>query len=72
MSNNEFTANVAIISDGADRTEVSFSQENNADENSRLEPEKNWNVILEWLKTYAEESDIEGLDPTQNQPSHKK
>lgn len=42
------------IADGADRTEVSLTQDNNEDENARLESEKNWTVMLEALKAYVE------------------
>lgn len=44
------------LADGADKTEVSLTQENNTDENTRLESEKNWMVMLEGLKTYVEKS----------------
>ena len=45
-----------MLADGADRTEVSLTQENNEDEQTRLESEKNWNAMLEGLKKYVEES----------------
>ncbi len=44
------------LADGADKTEVSLTQENNTDENTRLESEKNWRVMLEGLKKYVEKS----------------
>lgn len=44
------------LADGADKTEVSLTQENNTDENTRLESEKNWMVMLEGLKKYVEKS----------------
>ncbi len=43
------------LADGADRTEVSLTQDNNADDDARIESEKNWNVMLEGLKAYVEE-----------------
>ncbi len=45
-----------MLADGADRTEVSLTQDNNDDEESRLESEKNWNTMLEGLKAYVEKS----------------
>ncbi|MGH8105488.1 MAG: SRPBCC domain-containing protein, partial [Arenimonas sp.] len=45
-----------MLADGADRTEVSLTQENNDDEQSRLESEKNWSAMLEGLKAYVEKS----------------
>ncbi len=44
-----------MLADGADRTEVSLVQENNANEQAQLESEKNWNAMLEGLKQYVEE-----------------
>lgn len=44
------------LADGADKTEVSLTQENNTDEDARLESEKNWAVILSGLKKYVEKS----------------
>lgn len=44
------------LADGADKTEVSLTQENNADEDTRLESEKNWGVMLDGLKKYVEKS----------------
>lgn len=44
------------LADGADRTEVTLTQENNDSEEVRLESEKNWDVMLEGLKQYVEES----------------
>lgn len=43
-----------LLADGADRTEVSLTQDNNADENARLQSERNWTVMLEGLKAYVE------------------
>jgi uncharacterized protein YndB with AHSA1/START domain len=42
------------LADGADRTEVSLTQDKNADEKARLEAEKNWATMLEGLKKYVE------------------
>jgi len=42
------------LADGADRTEVSLTQDNNHDEKERLASEKNWGVMLEGLKKYVE------------------
>ena len=44
------------LADGADKTEVSLTQENNSDEDARMESEKNWMVMLEGLKKYVEKS----------------
>lgn len=44
------------LADGSDKTEVTLTQENNADEKTRLESEKNWGAMLEGLKTYIEKS----------------
>lgn len=44
------------LADGADRTEVSLTQDNNADDYARIESEKNWNAMLEALKAYVEKS----------------
>lgn len=44
------------LADGADRTEVSLTQDNNDSEQARLESEKNWSVVLEGLKKYVEQS----------------
>lgn len=45
------------LADGADRTEVSITQENNSDEDTRLESEKKWNAMLDGLKQYVEMAD---------------
>jgi uncharacterized protein YndB with AHSA1/START domain len=46
---------VTIRLDGDDRhTEVSLSQDNNADETSRAESQKNWAAMLEGLKDWVE------------------
>lgn len=45
-----------MLADGADRTEVALTQENNEDEQARLESVKNWSAVLEGLKKYVEES----------------
>lgn len=42
------------LADGADRTEVSLTQDNNSDDEARLESEKNWTVMLDGLKAYVE------------------
>ena len=44
------------LADGADKTEVSLTQENNIDEEARLESEKNWGAMLDGLKKYVEKS----------------
>ena len=44
------------LADGADKTEVSLTQENNTDEDARLESEKNWMLMLEGLKKHVEKS----------------
>ncbi len=44
------------LADGAKSTEVSLTQDNNADENARDESEKNWGAMLEGLKKYVENS----------------
>jgi len=45
------------LADGADKTEVTLTQDNNADEKSRLESEKNWSIMLDGLKKYVERFD---------------
>ena len=42
------------LSDGADKTEVSLTLDNNDDENARINAEKKWSVILNGLKGYVE------------------
>lgn len=42
------------LSGNGDRTEVSLSQDNNADEKARRESEKNWETMLGGLKKYVE------------------
>jgi uncharacterized protein YndB with AHSA1/START domain len=42
------------LSGRGDETEVTISQDNNANEKARLESEKNWNTVLQGLKKYAE------------------
>ena len=44
------------LSGSGDETEVSLSQDNNADENARRESEKNWNSMLQGLKEYVEKA----------------
>jgi len=44
------------LADGADKTGVSLTQENNIDEDTRLESEKNWGAMLDGLKKYLEKS----------------
>jgi len=44
------------LADGADRTEVTLTQDNNTDEKSPLQSEKNWAVMLEGLKKYVEKT----------------
>ena len=50
------------LADGTDKTEVSLTQDNNADEDARIESEKNWNAMLEGLKKFVETDD--GLSST--------
>jgi len=42
------------LADGADKTEVSLTQDNNEDERARIESERNWTTMLEGLKAYIE------------------
>ncbi|MEO8001915.1 MAG: SRPBCC domain-containing protein [Arenimonas sp.] len=42
------------LADGADKTEITLTQDNNADEDARVESEKNWMTILGGLKAYVE------------------
>ena len=44
------------LSGSGDETEVSLSQDNNADENARRESEKNWKSMLQGLKEYVEKA----------------
>lgn len=44
------------LAGSANKTEVSLSQDNNADEQARKESEKNWGAMLEGLKKYIEKS----------------
>ena len=44
------------LSGSGDGTDVSLSQDNNADEDARRESEKNWNSMLQGLKAYVEKS----------------
>ena len=44
------------LSGNGNKTEVSLSQDKNADENARKESEKNWGVMLDGLKKYVEKS----------------
>jgi uncharacterized protein YndB with AHSA1/START domain len=48
---------VTINLSGSDnKTVVNLSQDNNADENGRIESEKNWTAMLDGLKKYVEKS----------------
>lgn len=48
---------VTINLSGSDnKTEVSLSQDNNADEEARKESEKNWGAVLDGLKKHVEKS----------------
>jgi uncharacterized protein YndB with AHSA1/START domain len=44
------------LSGSGNKTEVSLSQDNNADEKARKESEKNWRAMLAGLKSYVEKS----------------
>ena len=44
------------LSGSGNKTEVSLSQDNNADEKARKESEKNWGAMLAGLKKYVEKS----------------
>ena len=44
------------LSGSGNKTEVSLSQDNNADEKARKESEKNWGAMLADLKRYVEKS----------------
>ncbi len=50
---NYHTVSISLSGSGKE-TEVSLSQDNNADEKSRQESEKNWRKMLEGLKQYVE------------------
>jgi uncharacterized protein YndB with AHSA1/START domain len=52
---NYHTVTIAL-SDNGRETQVSLSQDNNADEKSRNESEKNWETMLDGLKKYVEKS----------------
>lgn len=45
-----------MLADGADRKEVTLTQENNDDELTQMESDKNWGAMQEGLKKYVEES----------------
>ena len=51
---NYHTVTIRLAGEG-DRTEVSLSQDNNADDKSRAESQKNWTAMLEGLKTWVEQ-----------------
>jgi uncharacterized protein YndB with AHSA1/START domain len=44
------------LSGGGQETEVSLTQDNNANEDARKESEKNWGVMLDGLKKYLEKT----------------
>ena len=44
------------LSGSGNKTEISLSQDNNADEKARKESEKNWGMMLDGLKKYVEKS----------------
>lgn len=44
------------LADNGDETQVSLSQNNNADEKSQNESVKNWEMMLQGLKKYLEKS----------------
>jgi hypothetical protein len=50
---NYHTVTVELAGRG-DETEVTISQDNNADDKARRESEKNWEAMLQGLKKYAE------------------
>lgn len=52
---NYHTVTIALSENGTE-TQVSLSQDNNADEKSRQESEKNWETMLDGLKKYVEKS----------------
>ncbi len=52
---NYHTVKIDLTGSG-NTTEVSLSQDNNADEKARKESEKNWGAMLEGLKKHVEKS----------------
>ncbi len=52
---NYHTVTINLVGRG-DQTEVSLSQDNNADEAARQESQKNWAAMLDGLKKYVEKS----------------
>jgi uncharacterized protein YndB with AHSA1/START domain len=52
---NYHTVTIDLTGTG-DETEVSLSQDNNADESARRESEKNWKSMLQGLKEYVEKA----------------
>jgi uncharacterized protein YndB with AHSA1/START domain len=52
---NYHTVTITLSKNGKE-TQVSLSQDNNADEKSRKESEKNWGTMLDGLKKYVEKS----------------